>query len=55
MLTGGGGVKFADVTCERSLSKKFLLAITPLYQKQIKSRFRGNLDEDPPLNNVRGF
>ena len=21
--------------------------MTPLYQKQLKSRFRGNLDEDP--------
>ena len=28
--------------------KKFLIAVTPLYQKQLKSRFRGNLDEDPP-------
>ena len=27
--------------------KKFLIAITRLYQTQIKSRFRGNLDEDP--------
>ena len=40
MLTGGGGDKIcqnlADVICERSL----------------KSRFRGNLDEDPlPHNN----
>ena len=22
--------------------------MTPLYQKQLKSRLRGNLDEDPP-------
>ena len=29
--------------------KKFLIAITPLYQmqKELKIRFRGNLDEDP--------
>ena len=25
----------------------FLIAVNPLYQKQLKSRFRGNLDEDP--------
>ena len=24
------------------------MAVTPLYQKHQKSRFRGNLDEDPP-------
>ena len=28
--------------------KKFLIAVTPLYQKKLKSRFRGNLNEDPP-------
>ena len=29
--------------------KNFLIAITPLYQKQLKSQFRGNLDEDPQV------
>ena len=26
----------------------FLIAVTPLYQKQLNSRFRENLDENPP-------
>ena len=37
--------------------KMFLIAIAPLNQKQLKSRFRGNPDEDPgplPLKATEG-
>ena len=41
---GGKAPRFPPLVA----SKKFLIAVTPLYQKQLKSRFRGNFDEDPP-------